>query len=166
MYYYNYCNRQYCQDLRHALENSGMGPAQWVGRDTRWSPWYKARAQLVGWLTGYCGLRIIGDSVGVKSETDGDSASSAVGSEWRWKWTIGFCDILVDFQTAPRLPHMADQCCIPSWDSTGCFIRVHGNPPPVQWLSPIQLASNHQQTSKGWLRWLRSFQSWNNLNHF
>ena|SRR6266436_1238873 len=27
-----------CQDLRHALENSGMGPARRVGRDTRRSP--------------------------------------------------------------------------------------------------------------------------------
>src|SRR5260221_8860343 len=40
---------------------------------------------------------------------------------------------------------MADQCCIPSQDSTGCFIRVHGNPPPVQQPSPIQLASNRLQ---------------------
>src|SRR5260221_1614492 len=40
---------------------------------------------------------------------------------------------------------MADQCHIPSQDSTGCFIRVHGNPPPAQQLSPIQLASNRLQ---------------------
>src|SRR6266436_3784653 len=40
---------------------------------------------------------------------------------------------------------MADQCCIPSQDSTGRFIRVHGDPPPAQRLSPIQLASNRLQ---------------------
>src|SRR5258708_20726611 len=40
---------------------------------------------------------------------------------------------------------MADQCCIPSRDSTGHFIRVHGNPPPAQRPSPIQLASNRLQ---------------------
>src|SRR5258707_9276331 len=40
---------------------------------------------------------------------------------------------------------MADQCCIPPRDSTGQFIRVHGDPPPVQRLSPIQLASNQLQ---------------------
>src|SRR5258708_31119077 len=40
---------------------------------------------------------------------------------------------------------MADQCHIPSRDSTGCFIRVHGDPPPVQRPSPIQLASNRLQ---------------------
>src|SRR5260221_9694625 len=27
----------------------------------------------------------------------------------------------------------------------GCFVRVHGNPPPVQQPSPIQLASNRLQ---------------------
>src|SRR5258707_13579512 len=40
---------------------------------------------------------------------------------------------------------MADQCCIPPQDSTGHFVRVHGDPPPVQQLSPIQLASNQLQ---------------------
>src|SRR5258708_15970261 len=40
---------------------------------------------------------------------------------------------------------MADQCHIPPWDSMGCFIRVHGDPPPAQRLSPIQLASNRLQ---------------------
>src|SRR5258708_7293659 len=40
---------------------------------------------------------------------------------------------------------MADQCHIPSRDSTGCFIRVHGDPPPAQQPSPIQLASNQLQ---------------------
>src|SRR5258707_864413 len=40
---------------------------------------------------------------------------------------------------------MADQCHIPSRDSTGCFIRVHGDPPPAQRPSPIQLASNRLQ---------------------
>src|SRR6266436_9338471 len=40
---------------------------------------------------------------------------------------------------------MADQCCIPPQDSMGCFVRVHGNPPPVQQPSPIQLASNRLQ---------------------
>src|SRR5258708_35011195 len=37
---------------------------------------------------------------------------------------------------------MADQCHIPPQDSTGRFIRVHGNPPPAPQPSPIQLASN------------------------
>src|SRR5258708_8659110 len=40
---------------------------------------------------------------------------------------------------------MADQPHIPSQDSTGHFIRVHGDPPPVQRPSPIQLASNQLQ---------------------
>src|SRR6266446_7742676 len=40
---------------------------------------------------------------------------------------------------------MADQHRIPSQDSTGCFIRVHGDPPPAQRPSPIQLASNQLQ---------------------
>src|SRR5260221_14725290 len=40
---------------------------------------------------------------------------------------------------------MADQRRIPSRDSTGHFIRVHGNPPPVQRPLPIQLASNRLQ---------------------
>src|SRR5258708_27080080 len=40
---------------------------------------------------------------------------------------------------------MADQRRIPSQDSTGCFIRVHGNPPPAQRPLPIQLASNRLQ---------------------
>src|SRR5258708_16241218 len=40
---------------------------------------------------------------------------------------------------------MADQCRIPSQDSTGHFIRVHGDPPPAQQPSPIQLASNRLQ---------------------
>src|SRR5258708_31301387 len=40
---------------------------------------------------------------------------------------------------------MADQHHIPPRDSTGCFVRVHGDPPPVQRLSPIQLASNRLQ---------------------
>src|SRR5258708_15019549 len=40
---------------------------------------------------------------------------------------------------------MADQHHIPTQDSTGCFVRVHGNPPPVQRPSPIQLASNQLQ---------------------
>src|SRR5260221_1226094 len=40
---------------------------------------------------------------------------------------------------------MADQCHIPSQDSTGCFIRVNGDPAPVQRPSPIQLASNRLQ---------------------
>src|SRR5258708_34912426 len=40
---------------------------------------------------------------------------------------------------------MADQCRIPSRDSTGCFVRVHGDPPPAQRPSPIQLASNRLQ---------------------
>src|SRR5260221_1433870 len=40
---------------------------------------------------------------------------------------------------------MADQHCIPSQDSTGCFVRVHGDPPPAQQPSPIQLASNQLQ---------------------
>src|SRR6266436_4881103 len=40
---------------------------------------------------------------------------------------------------------MADQCHIPSRDSTGRFIRVHGDPPPAQQPSPIQLASNQLQ---------------------
>src|SRR5258707_15193089 len=40
---------------------------------------------------------------------------------------------------------MADQCHIPPRDSTGRFVRVHGDPPPVQQLSPIQLASNRLQ---------------------
>src|SRR5260221_12495649 len=40
---------------------------------------------------------------------------------------------------------MADQHHIPSRDSTGCFIRVHGDPPPAQRPSPIQLASNQLQ---------------------
>src|SRR5260221_10462290 len=40
---------------------------------------------------------------------------------------------------------MADQHHIPPRDSTGCFVRVHGNPPPVQQPSPIQLASNQLQ---------------------
>src|SRR5258705_12504847 len=40
---------------------------------------------------------------------------------------------------------MADQRRIPSRDSTGRFIRVHGDPPPVQRPSPIQLASNQLQ---------------------
>src|SRR5260221_10518001 len=40
---------------------------------------------------------------------------------------------------------MADQHHIPSKDSTGHFIRVHGNPPPAQRPSPIQLASNRLQ---------------------
>src|SRR6266446_4333700 len=31
---------------------------------------------------------------------------------------------------------MADQCRIPSQDSTGHFIRVHGDPPPAQQPSP------------------------------
>src|SRR5260221_5998792 len=37
---------------------------------------------------------------------------------------------------------MADQHHIPSRDSTGHFIRVHGDPPPAQRPPPIQLASN------------------------
>src|SRR5260221_2284055 len=40
---------------------------------------------------------------------------------------------------------MADQHHIPSQDSTGCFVRVHGDPPPAQQPSPIQLASNRLQ---------------------
>src|SRR5258707_8917959 len=40
---------------------------------------------------------------------------------------------------------MADQCRIPPRDSTGHFVRVHGDPPPVQQPSPIQLASNRLQ---------------------
>src|SRR5258707_5051366 len=40
---------------------------------------------------------------------------------------------------------MADQCHIPPQDSMGHFIRVHGDPPPVQQPSPIQLASNQLQ---------------------
>src|SRR6266436_1526052 len=40
---------------------------------------------------------------------------------------------------------MADQRHIPSQDSTGHFIRVHGDPPPAQQPSPIQLASNQLQ---------------------
>src|SRR5258708_19180795 len=40
---------------------------------------------------------------------------------------------------------MADQHRIPPQDSTGCFVRVHGDPPPVQQPSPIQLASNRLQ---------------------
>src|SRR5260221_10270056 len=40
---------------------------------------------------------------------------------------------------------MADQRRIPSRDSTGRFIRVHGDPPPAQQPSPIQLASNRLQ---------------------
>src|SRR5260221_10633823 len=40
---------------------------------------------------------------------------------------------------------MADQHHIPSQDSTGRFIRVHGNPPPAQRPLPIQLASNRLQ---------------------
>src|SRR5258708_6356030 len=40
---------------------------------------------------------------------------------------------------------MADQHHIPSQDSTGHFIRVHGTPPPVPRPSPIQLASNQLQ---------------------
>src|SRR5258708_1583034 len=40
---------------------------------------------------------------------------------------------------------MPNQCCIPSQDSTGHFIRVHGDPPPVQQPLPIQLASNQLQ---------------------
>src|SRR6266436_8965930 len=40
---------------------------------------------------------------------------------------------------------MADQRHIPSQDSTGHFIRVHGDPPPAQQPSPIQLASNRLQ---------------------
>src|SRR5258705_3604448 len=44
---------------------------------------------------------------------------------------------------------MADQCCILSRDSTGHFIRVHGDPPPVQRPSPIQLASNRLQPVTG-----------------
>src|SRR5260221_10586266 len=40
---------------------------------------------------------------------------------------------------------MADQCHIPPQDSTGRFIRVHGNPPPAPQPSPIQLASNRLQ---------------------
>src|SRR5260370_181673 len=40
---------------------------------------------------------------------------------------------------------MADQRRIPSRDSTGHFIRVHGDPPPVQRPLPIQLASNRLQ---------------------
>src|SRR5260221_8389136 len=40
---------------------------------------------------------------------------------------------------------MADQRRIPPQDSTGRFVRVHGNPPPVQQPSPIQLASNQLQ---------------------
>src|SRR5258708_19140737 len=40
---------------------------------------------------------------------------------------------------------MADQCHIPPQDSTGQFVRVHGNPPPAQQPSPIQLASNQLQ---------------------
>src|SRR6266446_2976821 len=42
---------------------------------------------------------------------------------------------------------MADQCRIPSQDSAGRFIRVHGDPPPAQQPSPIQLASNQLQPS-------------------
>src|SRR5258708_23203312 len=40
---------------------------------------------------------------------------------------------------------MADQRCIPPRDSMGRFVRVHGDPPPVQQPSPIQLASNQLQ---------------------
>src|SRR5260221_10356493 len=40
---------------------------------------------------------------------------------------------------------MADQCCIPPQDSTGRFVRVHGDPPPAPRPSPIQLASNRLQ---------------------
>src|SRR6266436_7243310 len=40
---------------------------------------------------------------------------------------------------------MADQRCIPPRDSTGQFIRVHGDPPPAPQPSPIQLASNRLQ---------------------
>src|SRR5258708_22063406 len=40
---------------------------------------------------------------------------------------------------------MADQCPIPPKDSMGCFVRVHGDPPPVQQPSQIQLASNRLQ---------------------
>src|SRR5258708_40080728 len=40
---------------------------------------------------------------------------------------------------------MGDQPHIPSQDSTGRFIRVHGNPPPAQRPLPIQLASNRLQ---------------------
>src|SRR5258707_13637411 len=40
---------------------------------------------------------------------------------------------------------MADQCCMPPQDSTGCFIRVHGNPHLVQQPSLIQLASDQLQ---------------------
>src|SRR5258708_4286502 len=40
---------------------------------------------------------------------------------------------------------MADQHCIPSRDSRGDFIRVHGDAPPVQRPSPIQVASNRLQ---------------------
>ena len=40
---------------------------------------------------------------------------------------------------------MADQCHIPPQDSTGRFVKVHGNTPPVQQPSPIQLASNRLQ---------------------
>src|SRR5258707_13177269 len=40
---------------------------------------------------------------------------------------------------------MADQCHIPPQDSTGRFVRVHGNPPPAPQPSPIQLASNRLQ---------------------
>src|SRR5258708_11722086 len=40
---------------------------------------------------------------------------------------------------------MADQCHIPPQDSMGHFIRAHGDPPPVQQPSPIQLASNQLQ---------------------
>src|SRR5258708_32087027 len=43
------------------------------------------------------------------------------------------------------MPHMADQCRIPARDSTGRFIRVHGDPPPAQRPSQIQLASNRLQ---------------------
>src|SRR6266436_7951915 len=40
---------------------------------------------------------------------------------------------------------MADQRCIPPRDSTGRFVRVHGDPPPAPQPSPIQLASNQLQ---------------------
>src|SRR5258708_1385685 len=40
---------------------------------------------------------------------------------------------------------MADQHHIPPRDSTGRFVRVHGDPPPAPQPSPIQLASNQLQ---------------------
>ena len=69
-----------CQDLRHTLENSGMGPAhEWEGTQDGVRDIRRKLNLLVG--SPVTVAWIIGDGVGVKSETDGDSASSAVGLE-------------------------------------------------------------------------------------